>query len=158
MYPLTDMAAFALSEFERGLKGLSDEDARKRLTKADGTEMNAISWTIGHIAGHWLHRPPHLQRYAMGSVDATPPPLAEMLALLEDAKAFSASWLPRADEALLARIPPDGSTGGENVGTALMRATLHTWFHAGEINAIRQMLGHREIPFVGLMLGKFEWK
>ncbi len=38
-----------------------------------------------------------------------------------------------------------------------MRATLHTWFHAGEINAVRQMLGHAEIPFVGTMIGQLEW-
>jgi hypothetical protein len=53
MYRLIDLTQFALSEFERGLAGLSDEDARARLKKADGTEMNAISWTVGHIAGHW---------------------------------------------------------------------------------------------------------
>ena len=39
-----------------------------------------------------------------------------------------------------------------------MRAVLHTWFHAGEINAVRQMLGHAEIPFVGEMLGSIEWR
>lgn len=51
-YRPIEIARFALSEFERGLDGLSDEDARKRLTKADGSEMNAISWTVCHIAGH----------------------------------------------------------------------------------------------------------
>ncbi len=55
-------------------------------------------------------------------------------------------------------VPPGNVTGGENVGTALMRATLHTWFHTGEISAIRQMLGHPEIAFVGNMLGNLEWK
>ena len=39
-----------------------------------------------------------------------------------------------------------------------MRAVLHTWFHTGEINAVRQMLGHAEIPFVGKMLGNLEWR
>jgi predicted site-specific integrase-resolvase len=47
---------------------------------------------------------------------------------------------------------------GESIGTAIMRATLHTWFHAGEINAVRQMLGHAEMPFVGAMLGRLEWQ
>ena len=53
---------------------------------------------------------------------------------------------------------PATSTRGESVGTALMRATLHTWYHAGEINAVRQMLGHAEIGFVGQMVGRLEWK
>ena len=38
-----------------------------------------------------------------------------------------------------------------------MRATLHTWFHTGEINAMRQMLGHAEIQFVGTMPGQLEY-
>ncbi len=54
MYQPLELARFALSEFERGLEGVTDGEARRRMAKADGTEMNAISWTIGHIAGHWL--------------------------------------------------------------------------------------------------------
>lgn len=38
-----------------------------------------------------------------------------------------------------------------------MRAVLHTWCHGGEINAIRQMLGHPEIPFVMFMKGNMDW-
>ena len=54
MYEPIELARFALSEFERGLEGLTDDEARTRFEKADATEMNAISWTIGHIAAHWL--------------------------------------------------------------------------------------------------------
>jgi hypothetical protein len=39
-----------------------------------------------------------------------------------------------------------------------MRATLHTWFHIGEINAVRQLLGHKEIPYVGKLIGTLEWQ
>ena len=158
MFEPAQIARFALSEFRRGLDGLTDDEARVRMRKADGTEMNAISWTACHVAGHWLHRPPELHRYRFGSDDPTPPPLSEALSLLENARAFMESWVPTASEELMLRIPPGNVTGGENVGTALMRATLHTWFHTGEINAIRQMLGHPEIPFVGQMRGNLEWK
>jgi hypothetical protein len=38
-----------------------------------------------------------------------------------------------------------------------MRNTYHYFFHAGEINAVRQQLGHPEIPFIGLMRGHLEF-
>lgn len=165
MYRLTDMTRFALSEFERGLEGLTDEEARLRMEKADGTQMNSISWTVGHLAWHWCRvrrivtgdaYPEALNQFANGSTDPTPPSLEDahrFLALAID----SASWVADADGDLLARKNPK-NPASESVGTALMRVTLHTWFHAGEVNAIRQMLGHPEVMFVGQMLGNLEWQ
>ena len=41
-------------------------------------------------------------------------------------------------------------TGGETPGTKLLRTTYHYWFHLGESQAIRQLLGHVKLPdFVG---------
>jgi len=71
---------------------------------------------------------------------------------LSSAKA-SVSWADDAGSDVLSR-----SGGRESVGTALMRVVLHTWFHTGEINAIRQMLGHDEIIFVGEMKDRLEWR
>lgn len=155
-YRPIEIARFALSEFERGLEGLSDEDARKRLTKADGSEMNAISWTVAHIAGHWLNRPERLLRFASGSRNAEPPSLEDALIFLAEATGFTESWLPNATSEFMASARDDRR--GESIGTGVMRAVLHTWFHTGEINAIRQMLGHEEIGFVGRMLGHLEWR
>ena len=46
----------------------------------------------------------------------------------------------------------DGRPVGESVGTLLLRNTYHYWFHAGEASAIRQILGHTDLPeFVGDM-------
>jgi hypothetical protein len=163
MYQPADLSRFALSEFVRGLDGLSDGDARLRLTKADGGQTNAISWTAAHIGRHWLATAalaggdavaPELARYASGSTDPAPPPLAEALAVLEDAQA-SLVWVEKADAALMA-LQPGGT--GDSIGTRLMRVTLHTWFHTGEINMIRQILSHAEIPFIGPMAGKLEWR
>ncbi len=39
-----------------------------------------------------------------------------------------------------------------------MGATLHSWFHTGEVNAIRQLLGHPEIFFTGPLEGRLEWR
>ncbi len=179
MYHPIELARFALSEFERGLVGLTDEEARTRLTKADGTQMNAISWIIAHVGQHWLsvrslarleRRPSGLRPFRSGApADPTPPPLSDVLKLLHDAKA-SIDWIANADPALMATtrediVKADATTAqidlglpNESVGTALMRAVLHTWFHIGEINAVRQMLGHPEIFFVGRLVGNLEWR
>ena len=159
MYQPAELAAFTLSEFERGLEGLSDEDARVRMKKADGSEMNAISWAIAHIAGHWLavaayasgeEYPGRLDKFSGPEADPTPPKLSDALKLLAEAKA-SIEWITEADESLLDEtrggLRLSGSHG--NVGTAIMKAALHTWSEIGEINAVRQMLGHPTISFVG---------
>lgn len=39
---------------------------------------------------------------------------------------------------------------GQSMGSALLRITYHYWYHIGEIQAIRQMLGHTGLPeYVG---------
>ena len=41
---------------------------------------------------------------------------------------------------------------GENIGTRILRVTYHYFFHTGEAHAIRQQLGHPDLPyFVGEM-------
>jgi hypothetical protein len=38
----------------------------------------------------------------------------------------------------------------ESIGTLLQRNIYHYWFHSGEALAIRQLLGHTDLPeFVG---------
>ncbi len=44
----------------------------------------------------------------------------------------------------------DGKPVDENTGTLLMRNIYHYWYHTGEASAVRQMLGHTNLPeFVG---------
>jgi len=44
----------------------------------------------------------------------------------------------------------DGESVGQTIGSALRRVTYHYWYHIGEIQAIRQMLGHANLPeYVG---------
>lgn len=167
MHQPVDLARFAFFEFERGLDDLSDEEARTRLTKADGSQMNAISWIVAHVARQWFMlaeravvqpRSSDLEPFRTGSDDPTPPPLALVRKALHDAKAANA-WIAGADDALMSTVREGitARTADESVGTYLMRDVLHTWFHTGEINAIRQILGHPEIAFVGpLMIGNME--
>ena len=129
--------------------------------------MNAISWIVGHVNTHWLFEyglmtedpMPTVDRFYMGEgADLTPPPLADVRETLTQATALTEGWLLNADDALLSSKRDFGPLSDENLGTQLMRAVLHTWFHTGEINAVRQMLGHAEIPFVGQMMGNLEWR
>jgi hypothetical protein len=44
----------------------------------------------------------------------------------------------------------NGKSVGQSRGSALRRITYHYWYHIGEIQAIRQMLGHTNLPeYVG---------
>lgn len=46
----------------------------------------------------------------------------------------------------------NGEQVPESIGTLLQRNLYHYWFHTGEAHAIRQMLGHPDLPqFVGDM-------
>ena len=166
MYRTTEFVEFALAEFERGLDGLTEDEATTRLLKADGTRMNAISWIMAHVAWQWFRvashgtlqeTPASTEAYRFLSDDPTPPPMSEALMLLQAAHTANA-WIGTADEALLGTVREGLGSLNESVGTFLMRTILHTWFHTGEVNAIRQMLGHPEIRFVGRMNGNLEWR
>jgi hypothetical protein len=51
---------------------------------------------------------------------------------------------------LQTELLPKGKTVGQTYGSALQRVTYHYWYHIGEIQAVRQMLGHKNLPeYVG---------
>jgi len=146
------MQHLARKELERGLHGLTDEDARKRIEP-----MNCISWIIGHIANQqhtffvdWPQSKkadPRFQGFGFGS-SASQPPLEEVLALWILSCDEADAWLHAAtDESLQTPFP---SPHGENGGTLLIRHIFHTWFHLGEIISIRQILGHQPPQFVDM--------
>jgi hypothetical protein len=44
----------------------------------------------------------------------------------------------------------EGKPIAESIGLTLLRNIYHYWFHLGEAHAMRQMLGHTDLPdFVG---------
>jgi len=141
-------------EFERNLRGLTDEDARKRVGP-----MNCISWIIAHVANQhrtffvdWPAGRKTDQRYApygYGS-PASQPPLEEALSLLQDACRDADAWLQTATRDSLQDRSTCTSPEGENGGTLLVRNIFHTWCHLGEISSIRQTLGHKPPEFVNM--------
>ena len=158
MYDTAELATVTIREFHRGIDGLTPAEVLVRHEKADGSTMNAISWIVAHVAAHWANA----CALATGAEpnaplpppDGAPPDYADALALLRTAT-DDLEWVSAAsDERMTTRY---ARLGNEMVGTFLMRAVLHTWFHTGEINAIRQLLGHPEIRFVGAFDGALDW-
>lgn len=155
-HPLVVQLRFARSEFVRCLEGVSDEEARRRLLP-----MNCISWMIGHLAnqenGYWVYLAqgkrlhPELRELVGFGRPATTPPLAEMWQTWRDVTAVADAYLDGlTPDMLLTRFAWQGKPMEENVGTLLQRNIYHYWFHTGEAHAVRQMLGHGELPqFVG---------
>ncbi len=149
---------FARSEFQRGLAGLTDEDARRRFLP-----MNCISWNIGHLAWqeqrYWLWRGqglvplPIIQEQFASGGPASTPPLDEVWEAWRTITQAADPWLDTLTTASLQKPFPvevDGETFTLTFGTLLLRTTYHYWYHLGESMAIRQMLGHTDLcDFVG---------
>ncbi|MEZ4554524.1 MAG: DinB family protein [Dehalococcoidia bacterium] len=150
MYSLRDVVSFGTVEFLRGLEGLTAADAVWRAPKSDGSQMNAISWTVQHVGAHWHAVACRLQglppRADRPPADGTPPSFEVAMAILRAA----ADDLVEAVERHTHGHGEVGREGApETASQAVARAVFHTWFHAGEINAVRQLLGHPEIRFIG---------
>jgi uncharacterized damage-inducible protein DinB len=157
-HPLVLQLRFTRSEFQRGLAGLGDVDARRRIGL-----MNCISWNIGHLAWqeqrYWLWRgqdqillPGVHEQFAYGAPASTPP-LAAAWEAWQTITHAADPWLDTltSAELLQPRIyVSDGQTIELTFGNLLQRVIYHYWYHTGENLAIRQMLGHSDLPeFVG---------
>ena len=71
---------------------------------------------------------------------------------LEEVTVAADTFLDTLTPVLQTYLVRDGQPMDESVGTLLMRNTYHYWFHTGEAAAVRQMLGHQDLPdFVGEM-------
>lgn len=154
-HPRVDQLRFARSEWVRGLRGLSEDDARRRLDP-----MNSISWMVGHLAWHerlvWLERGQGLRverdldAVANGQPASTPA-LAEMWAAWRRVTALADTYLdPLTTADLVVPLPHDTRPEPPAAGSQLQRITYHYWAHIGEASAVRQLLGHTRLAqFVG---------
>lgn len=157
-HPLVVQLRFVRSEFVRCLEGVSAEDGIHRFEP-----MNCVSWIVGHLAnqenGYWVlfaqgrQLAPGLNELVGFGKPATTPSLDEMWALWREVTAAADVYLDTITvEMLQTYLEWQGTTRQESVGTMLYRNIYHYWFHTGEAHAIRQMLGHKDLPqFVGNM-------
>lgn len=152
--PLVDQLGFTRTEWLRALRGVTEEDGIRRLQP-----MNSIGWIVGHLA--WQEQRnfvtraqgstlvPRLNTIVANGAPATTPPLSEMRSAWLEITRSADAWL-----GALGATDLSAKLGGrgprKTVGDAIQRVTYHYWFHIGEIMAIRQVLGHSNLPeFVG---------
>lgn len=155
-HSLVTQLRFARSEFMRCVDGVTAVDAQRRLEP-----MNCISWMIGHLANqeqfYWVRLAqgqmvaPELNDLVGFGKPASTPPLDEMVALWREITETADPYL----DTITAEMLPTHFAFGEkqlteNIGQMLLRNIYHYWFHTGEAHAVRQMLGHPDLPqFVG---------
>ena len=164
-HPLVLQLRFTRREFKRGLEGLSDADARQRCLP-----MNCISWNIGHLAWHeqryflffaqnQLPLPQLNNSFAYGTPASTPA-LDEVWAAWNTITLAADPWLGALTvEQLQQPVTINRQPGTSNVGARLQRVIYHYWYHTGENLAIRQMLGHTNLPeFVGDIDGEAPYR
>lgn len=155
-HPLVHQLRFTRSEFMRAISDVTDLEAQKRFLP-----MNCISWNVGHLA--WQEQRcfvtfaqgkvllPELDEQFASGAPACMPSLADMLTAWQTVTDAADGWLERVTtEGLLETYtsPTDGWM--TSFGNLLQRVIYHYWYHTGENLAIRQMLGHSNLPeFVG---------
>ena len=157
-HPLVDQLRFTRSEWLRGLADISDEDGARHFGP-----MNCISWNVGHLAWHeqrsWLQFAqgslpfPYLNEVFAYGAPMNTPSLREMLEIWQQVTHTADPFLDTlTNETLQTDLLREGKSVGQSLGSAMRRITYHYWYHLGEIQAIRQMLGHKSLPdYVGAL-------
>jgi len=155
---LVTQLRFARSEFARGLEGVTDEEGQVRFMP-----MNCISWMVGHLANqeqrYWLMLAqgktlfPGLNDLVGYHKPASTPALDEMWVAWRAITAEADAYLETLTAMdLLVTYTLKGKPVTESTGTLMLRNIYHYWFHTGEASAVRQFLGHTNLPeFVGDM-------
>lgn len=156
-HPMVEQLRFTRRELKRALGDLSVADGNRHF----GT-MNSAGWIVGHLASqeqnYWLRVAqgkviaPEVVDCASGRPMATPRIDAMWQAwetITETANAYLDN-LSSADLLTHLTNPDTGEPWHESIGTMLHRMIYHYWYHIGESQAIRQLLGHPNLPsFVG---------
>lgn len=155
-HALVTQLRYARSQLQRCLAGVQAQDAMHRL----GT-MNSLSWIIGHLASqenfYWVRLAqgrrlaPDLHRQVGSGQPGSAPPLEDMWAVWHEITTAADDFLDGLTATQLeGHTSWKGEPWAESIGSLLLRNIYHYWFHIGEAHAIRQSLGHTDLPqFVG---------
>ena len=160
-HPLVLQLRFTRREFLRALRNVMPEEAHRRFEP-----MNSISWIVGHMAWqeqlYWLTHAqgitvaPAVNKAGSGAAASTPD-FSEMMAAWTLITETADPWLDTLTSAALKThsVGRDGKPYKESIGSRLWRTNHHYWYHTGESQAIRQLLGHTGLPsFIGDQHGK----
>ncbi|MBN8654895.1 MAG: DinB family protein [Anaerolineae bacterium] len=155
-HPLVLQLRFTRSEFLRGIKGVTEKEAKKRFLP-----MNCISWNVGHLAwqeqryflsyGMGISLFPEIEKSHAYGAPASMPSLKEMLAAWKQITLAADPFLETLTSKKLAQnVISNGKEIQRTYGNLIQRTIYHYWYHLGENMAIRQNLGHTKLPqFVG---------
>ena len=177
-HPLVTQLRFARSEFSRCLEGVTDEEAIHRIMPMNCISW-MVGHLASQEQYYFIYFPkgkvphPELNKLVGFGHPATTPPLADMWNVWNDITKEADSFLDTLtsedletkleqkiegfEDSLFGMVSQKvleqkSIRSGENIGTRLLRATYHYFFHTGEAHAIRQQLGHPDLPyFVGDM-------
>ncbi|MDO9545365.1 MAG: DinB family protein [Pelolinea sp.] len=149
---IVNQLKFTRFEFKKGFSDVSEEDANRRFLP-----INTIGWIVGHLAWHeqfyWLKRAqdkvliPELIDLVGYGKPASTPSLVKMIDYWEQITRASDSYLDQLTESdLLIHLEVKGKNLNFNVGTMITRVIYHYWYHNGELQAQRQLLGHKNLP------------
>lgn len=155
-HPLVLQLRFTRSEFLRGIKGVTEKEGKKRFLP-----MNCISWNVGHLAwqeqryflsyGLGVSLYPDIEKSHAYGAPASTPSLKEMLAAWKQITLAADPFLETLTSKKLAQnVISNGKEIQRTYGNLIQRTIYHYWYHLGENMAIRQNLGHKDLPqFVG---------
>ena len=156
IHPLVLQLRFCRAEFKRALEDVTPEEAVQRIMP-----MNCISWTIAHLAWqeqrYWLTRGqgitpiPALNELAGYGQPATTPPLDFAWQAWKTITEASDPWLDTlTTEQMSTFMKGHGEMDAESIGSRMRRTSYHYFYHIGETQAMRQLMGHTKLPqFVG---------
>lgn len=158
VHPLVDQLRFTRTEFVRAMEGVTAAEATQRFMP-----INCLSWMVAHLASqeqnYWL-------LMAQGADKVIDLQVNELAGYGQPASTpdWEYSWqvwrkVTHAADDYLEQLNPavlqthfiyKDKPWRETVGTMLWRNIHHYWFHIGESQAVRQLLGHTNLPtFVG---------
>ena len=143
---------FTRREFKKGFSGIEGKDGYQRLLP-----MNSVGWIVGHLAWHeqsyWLTRAqgkilvPEIIDQVGFKKPASTPSLNEMIGFWEEITKASDAYLEKLSvNGLMSCMVVEGKELPFNIGTMISRVIYHYWYHNGEIQAIRQLQGNKNLP------------
>jgi uncharacterized damage-inducible protein DinB len=148
--PSAQLYALTASRFDKALEGLTDDDARKRLTD----DSNPVIWIVGHMTTTrcnllaMLGRPvehPWGDQFGRGSKvgDGTEfPPLADLVIKWREAdEALKQRLEELTGEELSAAAPRDFPIEDKTLRGAINFLAFHDVYHFGQMALLKKCLG-----------------